>query len=236
MPTLADWKSIASRPVLVGLAALCVAAPGVLASGTVIKATGVFGVSDDVFGSATPIELLDAGDTFSIEVPIHAFTHTNGGHGGGRDDGRGVGDSFMWYGQYPDGAEMSFAIGASGVTHTYGLGPHGLTYEVFDDVMTDDGVRDELVIEFWPTPNSVGRHGDSIFTFRLAASFDAGTWDSTDPVRSIDFASALGTEARLSDDDGFGIAVSSLLTFTVPAPGGLALFGAGVLAGVRRRR
>ncbi len=210
---------------------VALAAPGAMAMPSVFTAGGSFGVGDDVFGTATVLELLGDQDTFSLNVPIHAFTVAPGGHGG-----RGMGDTMMWYGQYAPDASITFNIDATGVSHTYGLGPHGLTYEVRDNVMTEEGPRDELVIEFWPTPNSEARHEGSIFTFNIFASFAADTWDGTDPVRSIDLGSALSAGASLRDDENFGIPVTQLTSFSVPAPGAAVVFGLGLFGVSRRRR
>jgi hypothetical protein len=219
------------RTALVSVALIASCAPGALGQGMHFTGAGVFGEKQDAFGITTPLELLEAGDTFAFEVPVLGYDEAPGGV-----TTDGASSSLMYYAEYPEDASITFAIGSTGHAHTMGLGPHGLTYEVRDDVTTDAGLRDELVIEWWPTPNTAARHGGSVFTYSMTLSFASDEWAGVAPLASIDLARALGTSAYLADDEGVRIDIPSITLFQVPTPSGVAVLGAGFFALAPRRR
>lgn len=208
----------------------CVA-PCAYGQGKHFTGSGVFGDSEEAFGITTPLELLEAGDTFSFDVPVFSFDASPDGP---VTDATGV--SQMYYAPYPSDASITFVVGATGNAHTMGLGPHGLTYEVRDNVTTEYGVRDELAIEWWPTPNTASRHGGSVFTYSMTLSFAPDEWDGVSPLNSVDLSRAISAGGYLADDENRRIEIPSITFFEVPSPSGAALFGIGALAALRRRR
>ncbi|MEM1423066.1 MAG: hypothetical protein AAGH64_03585 [Planctomycetota bacterium] len=226
----------------IAVAVVALSAPAALGQGLYLSGTGTFGVAEDAFGIATPLELMVGGDTFSFDIPLLGFESDpghDGGHGGAREgghDGGHLGGSQLYYSPYPTDAAITFDVGAIGHAHTYGLGEHGLTYEVRDNAHTHAGMRDQLVIEWWPTPNTVSRHGGSIFTYSMTLSFAPDEWSGVAPLDAIDLSRVVGFGGYLADDEDRRIAIDGLSAFSVPTPGGAALLAAGGLALARRRR
>ena len=158
---------------------------------------GSFGVPDEAFGVATALELLRQGDGFSFDIPISVFEIDPEGA-----SSYAAGEGQLYDATYPTDASITFDVGASGHAHTMGLGQHGLTYEVRDNMTTEAGLRDELVIEWWPTPNTVSRHGGSIFTYSMTLTFGADEWSGVAPLRSIELDNAIGFSGYVADDEG----------------------------------
>ena len=224
-----------------------------MGQGMYLTGAGTFGEREDAFGIATPLELLKAGDTYTFDIPLlaiqtdqgdHGGDHgvaigEGGGHNGGGHNGGGgghAGHAQMYYAQYPTDASITFDVSDLGQSTTYGLGLHGLTYEVRDNTPSDAGHRDELVIEWWPTPNTSSRHGGSVFTYSMTLTFPADEWEGVAPLDSIDLGRALSVSGYLADDEDRRIQIEGLTFFSVPTPGGFAALGLGVLAIARRRR
>ncbi|GAB4544155.1 MAG: hypothetical protein Tsb0013_01070 [Phycisphaerales bacterium] len=212
------------------IAVVMLASPCALGQGMHFVGSGQFGSVEDDFGLATGLELLAPGDTFSFDVPVLGFDPDPEGF-----TTDATGSAQMYYAPYPPDASITFAVGATGHVHTMGLGPHGLTYEVRDNVTTESGVRDELIIEWWPTPNTASRHGGSIFTYSMTLSFAPDEWAGVVPLGDLDLSRALDAGGYLADDEGFRIDIPTITFFEVPAPGVSAVMGLGGFALLRRR-